>query len=172
VRLSGTAAAFAPLAGGCAGRTPDGIAVTGRRRTARRLWRALREPAGLAQLAAAGAAPADLDVLALLARVVPASGGATAVAFGPLDADGPLPGLVAAQDGRLAARELARDAARAVVDPGNAPLLAVLAGTASARVSGDLAGATRLLARLDAAQGLAPVAAPARPVLPQGPQGA
>jgi len=70
VRVSGSAAALAPLVGGGARRKLPGVRIEGRRRRLRPLLRARRAPTDLARLFERGAKPAPELVLAVLAAAV------------------------------------------------------------------------------------------------------
>ena len=91
--IEGSLSALAPLVAGGVPRWARGLAgarVTGRRRHLRRLLAAMREPAGLHDLAAAGPRLEPVDLLALAAVTIPpaaTTGHAFAVGFdaGPAD---------------------------------------------------------------------------------------
>ena len=70
VRVSGSAAALAPLVGGGARRKLPGVRIEGRRRRLRPLLRARRAPTDLARLLERGAKPGPELVLAVLAAAV------------------------------------------------------------------------------------------------------
>lgn len=155
-RLAGSAGALAPLFGGGLGRRlPDGIAVTGRRRRARRLIRSMRPPVELSTVAATGVNLSTVQLLTLLASAIdPAAtaGERFTVTFG--DSDGAVRAHVVVADtlpvGVLPGAPV-HAAAGVRTEPGS--LAAFLAGNASARVSGDVSVVGRLLAWADAAQG-------------------
>ncbi|UTI62303.1 hypothetical protein NBH00_13120 [Paraconexibacter antarcticus] len=156
-RLSGTLEALAPYAGGGTGRrAPDGVTVSGRRRRARKLLKALRDPVGLHAIAEL---PEPLEPQALLALVAGAidpaltRGKRFSVAFA--EGDGPFVAHVVVDDGvPLVVRsgEPVDTAATVRTAPGE--LARFLAGEAGARVGGDVELVVLLLGWADIAQGL------------------
>lgn len=156
-RLTGTAAALAPYAGGGLGRrVPAGVQVGGRRRRARRLARALRAPVGLHAVAALPQPLPAVTLLELLAAAVDPQatrGERFVVAFAA--GDEPAAAHLIVADGEpLTARAGAPATADATVRTPPAGLAAFLGGEGPARVTGDVAGVERLLGWTDAAQGL------------------
>jgi hypothetical protein len=155
-RVAGSPGALAPLFGGGLGRRlPDGIAVTGRRRRARRLIRAMRHPVELSAVAEGNVDLSSVQLLTLLTSAIdPAvtAGERFTVTFG--DPDGSVRAHVVVAD-TLPVTVLpgspAHAAANVRTEPGT--LAAFLSGNASARVSGDVTVVGRLLAWADAAQG-------------------
>lgn len=155
-RLTGSAVALAPYAGGGLGRRrPRDVVVAGGKRRARRLARALKDPVSLHAVAALGAPLSPATLLALLtAAIDPAQtrGEHFTVAF------------VAGEDAGAVVRVVIADGAPLVVtvDESAHPdatvrtsargLAGFLGGSASARVSGDAAVVRRLLGWADAAQ--------------------
>ncbi|MCW2958119.1 MAG: hypothetical protein JWP18_922, partial [Solirubrobacterales bacterium] len=136
--------------------TPAGAVVTGRRRRARKLLRALRRPVTLGTLAAADVELSSVELLSLLMAAIDpqaTAGEHFTVAFahtaGPVHAH-----VVVADAQPIDVRPGAPAQAAATVRTGPGTLAAFLAGVAAARVSGEVDVVGRLLAWADAAQGL------------------
>jgi hypothetical protein len=158
--LEGGFDALVPLAaGGVArrrARALPGARVTGRRRHLRRLLQALREPAGLDDLAAAGPRLEPVDLLALAAAAIPPAAAASHAFAVGFDA-GPsrLPAhLRLAGGGPATAGPGIPPDARAIVRVEPDALASFLAGRRAATGTGDPQAVAVLLGLLDAAQGL------------------
>lgn len=156
-RIAGSAESLTALvAGGTKRRLPAGVSVTGKRRRARRLARAMRPAVGLSAVSAAGIelpVRLTLQLLADVIQVPVADDQRFTVAFaeeaGPVQAH-----VVACDDAPLQVHEGAPAHAAATVRVPAGRLGAFLAGDAGARVQGDVAVVGRLLTWADAAQGL------------------
>jgi hypothetical protein len=156
-RLSGSPIALAPLVGGgTVRRAPAGVVIAGRRRRARRLTKALRQPVGLAALAEAEVPLAPARLLTLLAAAIDLAatkGERFTIAFA--EDDGPVGVHLIVSDGRpIVVRAGVPTHTAATVRTAQGALAAFLAGEAPARVSGDVEVVGRLLDWADAAQGL------------------
>ncbi|MCW3000695.1 MAG: Chromosome segregation ATPase-like protein [Solirubrobacterales bacterium] len=156
-RLSGSAIALAPLAGGNTGRRAlAGVTIAGRKRRARRLAKSLRPPVGLSGLVAAGVTLPPVQLLTLLMGAMDLAatkGERFTIAFA--EDDGPATVHVVVGDGRpIVVRTGAPAHTAATVRTASGGLAGFLAGEEPARVSGDVAVVGRLLDWADAAQGL------------------
>ncbi len=156
LRLAGSAEALAPLFGGGGGRRlPAGVTISGGRRRARRLARALRGPVALRDVAAAGAGLSCVQLLTLLMGALDATAGVGetfTVAFA--ETDGTVQAHVTVAGARPSVHPGPPAHADATVRTPVGGLTSFLAGDAGARVTGDAGVVGRLLAWVDTAQGL------------------
>jgi hypothetical protein len=155
VRVAGPVGVLAALVAGARTR-PHGALVLGRKGRLRRLLRDARTPVGLPELARAGVRPDPAGLLALLAASVrPDRTRGTSAVVTYLLGEAPRAAVVVADGAPLVVlADPGGIAATAEVHTTPDALLEVLAGTAEARVRGDLEAVQKLHRWLRAVQGL------------------
>lgn len=156
-RLTGSAVSLAPYAGGGIGRRlPAGVVVAGRRRRARKLAKALRDPVSFHTLSTLGEPLTTTRLLELLALAIDpglTKGERFTLSFA-VD-DGPAEAHVVVADGQpIVVGSGAPVHTAATVRTSKGQLAAFLGGEAPARISGDIDAVGTLLGWVDTVQGL------------------